>query len=206
MSFKTHGITTDTTSNMLLGAGVLYRNLTYTQGSGWTGTVLGATSGGIKFRYEPTWLEVEVDGATVAVKGITRQKIGESASLEGQMTELSPDLLQLAFHMDAQTAAEGDPEGYLRYATKTTVEGDYLENVAYVGTLSGGEPLIVILPNALCTEAIQMETKNATQNTYSVKFECTADCTADALNRLGVTIYFPDRDSVSVELGEGSAE
>ena len=62
---KTHGITTETVKNMLLNAAVIYKNLKYsTEKNGWDGTVLGATSGGVKFHYEIKWLDVEVDGVS----------------------------------------------------------------------------------------------------------------------------------------------
>ena len=81
MALKKHGITSQTIKNLVLGAGVIYKNLKYASND-WTGTVLGATSGGIKFNYEAQWLDIEVDGATVLVKGISKQKIGESATLK----------------------------------------------------------------------------------------------------------------------------
>ena len=50
MSLKTHGITSETIKKMILGAGVIYKNLKYdAENSDWNGTPLGATSGGIKF-------------------------------------------------------------------------------------------------------------------------------------------------------------
>ena len=88
MGLKKHGITSETIKNMILGAGVIYKNLKYESASnGWTGTPLGATSGGLKFNYEAQWLDIEVDGATVLIKGVSKQKVGESATLSGYGTE-----------------------------------------------------------------------------------------------------------------------
>ena len=98
MALKKHGITTETVSNMVLGAGVIYKNLAYAS-SEWTGEVIGATSGGITFHHEINWLEIEVDGATVLVKGVSRQKVGEAAYLEGQLTEVTPFALTKAMHL-----------------------------------------------------------------------------------------------------------
>ncbi len=191
MALKKHGITDKTVDNMILGAGVIYKNLAF-ENDEWTGTVLGATSGGIKFNYEPKWLDIEVDGATVLVKGVSEQKVGETASLEGQMTELKEDLLTTALHL---TATNEEVNGYTVYASKHNIdEDDYLDNVAYVGSMSSGKQIIIILPNALCTEAFELETKNATQTTYSVKFECTADLANDDLDKLDVKVYFPTSD------------
>lgn len=190
MGLKKHGITAETIENMILGAGVIYKNLKYeSSGKGWTGTPIGATSGGIKFNYEAKWLEIEVDGATVAVKGITKQKVGETATLEGQMTEITEDILVTALHLQKSTSEDTN---YVKYVSKENItEADYLDNVAYVGTLSNGKNVIIILPNALCTEAFELETKNATQTTFAVKFECTADLEKDNLNKLDLEIYYP---------------
>ena len=192
MSLKSHGITSETIKKMILGAGVIYKNLTYDSDSAeWSGTVLGATSGGIKFNYEATWLDVEVDGATVLVKGISKQKVGESASIEGQMTEITDGILVTALHLEED---ESDDSNYTKYVSKSNIteDDDYLENIAYVGTLSSGSNIIIILPNALCTEAFELEAKNATQTTFAVKFECTADLSNNTLNKLDIEIYYPN--------------
>lgn len=188
MSLKNHGITSETIKKMILGAGVIYKNLKYESGA-WSGTVLGATSGGIKFHYEAQWLDIEVDGATVLVKGISKQKVGESATLEGQMTEVTDGILVDAMHLVKSTSED---TGYDKYVTKSNItEDDYLENIAYVGRMSNGQNIIIIMPNALCTEAFEMETKNAKQTTFAVKFECTADLTNDTLDKLDLEIYYP---------------
>lgn len=195
-SFKKHGITSETVKKLLLGAGVIYKNLTYTAGTGgaagsWSGTVLGATSGGITYHHEIQWLEVEVDGATVLVKGVSRQKVGESAYLEGAMTEITADILTTALHMEATTSEDSS---YTKYVSKENINenDDYLENIAYVGTLSDGKNIIIILPNAVCLEAFEINPQNANQTTFNVRFECTADLENDTLNKLDVAIYYPN--------------
>ena len=191
MPLKKHGITKETIKKMILGAGVIYKNLKYASGD-WTGTVLGATSGGIKFNWEAKWIDIEIDGATVLVKGVSKQKVGEAASIEGKMTEVTKDILKTALHL--KEVEDSEVTGYTKYTSKENIteDEDYLENIAYVGTLSGGKNIIIILPNALCTEAFEIETKNAEQTTYSVKFECTADLENDTLNKLDIEMYYPD--------------
>lgn len=188
MALKKHGITAETIKKLILGAGVIYKNLKYVEND-WTGEPLGATSGGIKFNWEAQWLDVEVDGATVLVKGVSKQKVGESASIEGQMTEMTEDILVTALHLVKSTSEDTN---YVKYVSKENItEDDYLENIAYVGTLSDGKNIIIILPNALCTEAFELETKNAEQTTFTVKFECTADLQNDTLNKLDIQLYYP---------------
>lgn len=194
MGLKNHGITNETIKKMILGAGVIYKDLKYTAGTGgtagsWDGTVLGASSGGLKFKYEAQWLDIEVDGATVLVKGVSKQKVGESATLEGQMTEVTEGILVDALHLVEDTSEDTN---FKKYITKSNItEDDYLENIAYVGKLSNGQNIIIILPNALCTEAFELETKNAEQTTFAVKYECTADLANDTLDKLDLRIYYP---------------
>lgn len=191
MALKKHGITTETIKKMMLGAGVIYKNLKYdTSTKQWSGTPLGATSGGIKFNYEATWLDIELDGATVLVKGVSKQKVGETAYIEGQMTEITEDMLTTALHLVKSTSEDSS---YVKYVSKENVneDDDYWENVAYVGTLSGGQQIIIILPNAICTEAFEIEGKNSEQTTYSIKLECTADLENDTLDKLDIAIYYP---------------
>lgn len=191
---KTHGISTETVKNLLLNAAVIYKNLKYAkEKSGWEGTVLGATSGGVKFHYEIKWLDVDVDGATVAVKGVSKQKIGETAWVEGNMTEINESIFTDVLHM-AKTTSEDTK--YQKYISKENIgESDYLENIGLVGTLSDGRQVIIIVPNAICTEALELDTKNAAQTTYAVKFEATADPKNEKLNRLDVAIYYPTAEA-----------
>lgn len=189
--FKNHGITTETVKNMILGAGVIYKNLKY-ENDTWTGDVLGATSGGIKFNWETTWLDIEIDGATVLVKGVSKQKVGETATLEGQMTEITEDILVNALHL---VETQSEDSNYKKYVSKENIDAtDYLDNVAYVGKMSNGKNIIIILPNALCTEALNLETKNAEQTTYAVKFESTADLENELLDKLDVALYYPTNE------------
>lgn len=187
---KTHGISTETVKNLLLNAAVIYKNLKYTkEKSGWEGTVLGATSGGVKFHYEIKWLDVDVDGATVAVKGVSKQKIGEIAWVEGNLTEINETIFTDMLHMVKTTSEDTH---YQKYISKDNVgDSDYLENIGLVGTLSDGRQVIIIVPNAICTEALELDTKNAAQTTYAVKFEATADPKNEKLNKLDVAIYYP---------------
>lgn len=69
MGLKKHGITSETIKNMILGAGVIYKNLKYEKASsGWTGTPLGATSGGLKFNYEAQ-IKLQVEKANKILNG-----------------------------------------------------------------------------------------------------------------------------------------
>jgi len=190
MGLKTHGITTNTNKKLMLGAGALYKNLTHEASTGWSGTPFAATSGGLKFNYESTYLDVEIDGANVLVKNVSKQKVGEKASLEGAVTELSENLLVDAWHLQKDTS--NSLTDYDLYIPKDSLtDDDYLDNVAYVGKLSNGKKVIIIIPNAVCLEAAAIEAKNATQQTYNVVFQGTASIDQDDLDTLDLKIYYP---------------
>lgn len=185
---KTHGITKETVKNMLLNACAVYKNVKF-EGTKWQGEPLGATSGGTKFNWEKTWLDIEVDGATVLVKGVSKQKVGEAAYIEASMTELTENILADALYLEKDEDA--GYEGYSVYKSKDNItEEDYLENIALFGKMSDGRKVLIILPNAICTEALELETKNAEQTVYKVKFEATADMESGSLNKLDVQIIF----------------
>lgn len=195
MALKSHGITNDTIKNIMLGAGSIYKNLKYDT-EGWTGTQLGATSGGITFKYEAEYLDVEVDGATVAVKGLTKQKVGETASISGSMTEVTEGIVVDALHL-VEDATKSDENVHKCYTTKSNIStDDYLENIAYVGFTTDGKQIIIILPNALCTSAFELKGENKKQATFEIEFICTADLASNNLDKLPIEIYYPQTASV----------
>lgn len=188
-ALKTHGITADTPKNLLFSAGTFYKNLEY-KTDAWAGDILGATSGGGKLSITPEYVDAELDGATVAVKG-AKFKVGETASIEANFTEIMEGRVVEALHLQEDTTKT--VTGYKVFKSKAILDDkDFLKNIAFVGTLTDGRQVIVILPNALCTSAFELEGKNKTQATYTCTFECHADITQDDLYHLPYEIYFPN--------------
>ena len=93
MGLKKHGITSETIKNMILGAGVIYKNLKYEKPSnGWTGTPLGATSGGLKFNYEAPIILTALMGYIVWL--LKNQKKDRDANSKGTMLLLRVQLIE----------------------------------------------------------------------------------------------------------------
>lgn len=116
---KKSGITKDTPKNLLLGAGTIYKNLAFkTAENKWQGEIIGATSGGSKLSIVPEIVNIDIDGASVKVKGLT-QKLGESAKIEVNLVEVTPDSLKMAIIGKTQTS---DVTGYDLIATKPLIE------------------------------------------------------------------------------------
>lgn len=176
---KSSGLRTDTPKNIMLGAGTIHKGFTLTDGAwNFEESLIGATSGGSKISIIPEFMDIEVDGALVAVKGL-KQKVGEKATLEVNFVEMTPELLQMC--VVGQVAASTDFEGYHEITSKARIqESDYIENLAYVGKKTDGTPIIIIFDQAICTSGLEVEGKNKEAGVFTGTFECVADISPDA--------------------------
>ena len=186
-SIGKHGVTSTTPENILLGAGTFHKDLKF-EGGAWGGTCIGATSGGGKVAIEGEYLDIELDGALVLVKGLT-VKQGGKASMEINMAELSGDNIKMATNFKK---GESDAEGYDMFIDKPAIEeGDYLENFGFVGkTANGAKDIIIIFENALCKSAFELEGKNKENSVLKLTLEAYASNEGD-LDTLPVKIYYP---------------
>lgn len=183
-----HGITADTTKNILFGAGTIHKNLIYTNGSwNFATSIIGATNGGSKLSIVPEYTDVAVDGALVAVKGM-KVKTGETATMDINLAELSTDTIMMA---TLGTDGTSSDDTYDLIEAKDSIEaGDYLTNIAFVGETLDHRKVIAILDNALCTSGFDQEGKNKEGAVIALSFACHADVTTD-LNKLPWHIYYP---------------
>ena len=182
------GVTASTPQNILFGAGTVHKNLTYT-GSSWNfdDSIMGATSGGSKLSIIPEVTKIEVDGALVAAKGLT-VKTGETATMEINFIELNADLIKAA---TMGVAGTSEDVTYDLIESKASIsEGDYFDNIAFVGKTLDGKNIIAILENALCTSGFEQEGKNKEGAIGKYTFECHAELDGD-LDKLPWKIYYP---------------
>lgn len=187
--FKSSGITEKTPKNIMLGAGTIHKGLKFTA-SAWNfaESLICATSGGSKVSIVPEFYDVPVDGALVKVKGLT-QKVGETATMEINPIELTPEVLKMA--LIGNSATSDTITGYDEITSKARIEeGDYLENMGYVGKTIDGKPIIIIFDNALCTSGLELEGKNKEAAIPKFTFECYANLSAEA-DKLPYHIYYP---------------
>lgn len=184
-----HGVNANTPDNILLGAGTYHKGLKWnSETQSWDGTIIGATSGGGKVAIEGEYLDLELDGALVLVKGLT-VKQGGKASIELNMAELSTDNIKMATNFKL---GESDAKGYDMLIDKPNIEeGDYIENFGFVGkTANGKKDIIIIFEYALCKSAFELEGKNKEQSTLKAVLEAYAENAGD-LDTLPVKIYYP---------------
>ncbi len=184
------GVTQNTPKNILFGAGTIHKNLKH-EGGKWNfaESLYGATAGGSKLTITPEVTPLELDGALVAVKGLN-VKTGEVATMEVNFAELNKEVLATAA-MAAENA-DGNVEGYTLYESKASIEeGDYWDNIAFVGELLDKRKVIVIMDNALATNGLDLSTANKENSVATVTFACHATLESD-LETLPWHIYFPD--------------
>ena len=185
-----HGVSQNTPKNIVFGACTVHIGLKYESGK-WNGdeTIVGATNGGSKLVITPEITKLEVDGALVAAKGLTR-KTGEVANLEIQFAEVKGDILKRTTLGEVKTS---EVTGYELLESKPNIEaGDYVDNIALVGKTEDGEDIIAILDNALCTSGLELDTKHKEQAVIPATFECHGDPEGD-LDTLPWHIYYPTR-------------
>jgi hypothetical protein len=187
MAIAKHGITAGTPGNILLGAGTYYKGLKF-ETNAWSGTVLGATSGGGKISIKGEFIDLELDGALVKFKGQT-VKQGGTATAEVNFAELTPDVIKMGTLFKEGTDSA---TGFTVLVDKANIaDGDYIENFGFVGyTADGSKQIIVIFEYALCTSGMELEPKNKEQSVVKLTLEAVAANSGD-LNTLPVKIYYP---------------
>lgn len=183
--FAVSGVTANTPKNIMLGAGTLYKNFTFTTDA-WSGDIIGATSGGSKLSIVPELLDIPVDGVKVKAKGLT-QKIGETATIETNMVELTKEWIK-ATVVGAEGTSEDDRFNVIE-SKPHIEESDYIQNLAYVGFMADGTPIIVKFDYALCTSGLEAEGKNKENSVFPATFECYADLAEGATDTLPYHIY-----------------
>lgn len=184
------GVTTGTPKNILFGAGTVHKNLKYNSSAktwNFEESIIGATSGGSKLSIVPEFVDVEADGALVVVKGL-KVKTGETAEMELNLLELTKDIIKSAIIGKDGTSSDTN---YDLIESKADIEeGDYLENIAFVGKKLDGKNIIVIMDNALCTSGFESEGKNKEAGVGKYTFVCHADLESE-LDTLPYHIYYP---------------
>lgn len=186
---KSSGITGNTPKNILFGAGTIHKGFRF-EGGKWNfaESLIGATQGGSKLSIVPEVTNIEADGATVKVKQLA-VKIGETATMEVNFLELTPEILEMVTL--GQSGEASEMTGYSEIKSKARIaEGDYVENLAYVGKTLEGTPVIVIFDSALCTSGLELEGKNKENGVIKATFECYAPLDGD-LETLPYHIYYP---------------
>lgn len=187
-----NGVTEHTPDNILLGVGTIHKGLKFTSGKwNFEESIICATSGGSKLSIIPNIVNIPIDNVWVKVKGLSDQKIGEKATMEINPVEVTPELIKNAIFADDK--ASETATGWNEMNSKERIEdGDYLENMAFVGVTLAGKPIVVIFDWALCTNGLELETKSTDPAIPKFTYECYAERTKGGNTRkLPYHIFYP---------------
>ena len=193
MALPKHGITSATPSNIPFGAGTWFRDLKWEAQTGWTGTVLGATSGGSSIKIVNEIKDIEIDGALALAMGLAFMQ-GGSGEAEVNFAELNKDILKYTTLGEVLSEGEeGYVEGFDCIQTKNAiVAGDYIENLGFVGyTADGSKMIIVILDYALCKSGFQLDPKAKENSVIKATFTAYGGIDTD-LDKVPIRIYYPN--------------
>lgn len=190
MAVKTVGFQQETPQRMLLDAGAIYKNLTYDDTSGdFTGTLLGATSGGNEFQVEIEQRQPEIDGVKSRVRGLKYINSHE-AQLTVNLKELTAQNIK-----NAIGPADVDTSGanFDIVTGRSNIEDeDYLDNIAFVGRLSGSDkPVVIQLKNALSAEGFTMTSEDDNEAIIPIIFHAHADYEDIEAGKTAYEIYWP---------------
>lgn len=197
MALPKHGITEQTPSNIPFGAGTWFKGLKYETGTGWGGTVLGATSGGSSIKITSEVKDIEIDGALALAMGLAVMQ-GGSGEAEVNFAELNADILRMTTLGEIlDESSDHYVEGFDCIQTKSTIQkGDYVENLGFVGyTADGSKQIIVIMDYALCKSGFQIDPKNKENSVVKATFTAYGDLNTD-LDKVPIRIYYPKSAAV----------
>lgn len=189
---KYSGFTTETAKSLLLNAGAYFKN--YDVGTDdfdsavAAGKLIGATKGGGEFSAVPEIRQIEVDGVAGRAKGLETIDSWD-IYLKANVLEVKEATIQsglAASSVDSSTNTNYD----IITASNNLEVSDYIDNITWVGTLSGSDkPVIIQIFNALNTEGLKFSTTDKAEATISLTFY--AHYTQDDLDTPPFKIYYP---------------
>lgn len=190
MALQTTGYTANTPKRYIMDAGAVYLNLQYEETTGeFTGELLGATSGGNEFQIVQERREIEVDGLKGRGKG-NSVITSENPQLTVNLKELTAKNLSYAI---AGSTLDTADTNYDIITSKGTIElGDYLDNVAFVGRLTGSaKPVVIIVENVVSMEGLTLTTQDDNEAIVPIVFGGHYSENNIELGNAPYKIYFP---------------
>ena len=191
MKKKYTGFTSDTQKSLLLDAGAFFRNFTVgtdTYATAVTaGKLIGATKGGGEFAAVPKLRTTEVDGVPEKTKGL--EDVEEwQVHIKANVIEIKESVIESAL---AGCTKDTSVTGYHKFTASNEVAAtNYIENITWVGTLSGEDkPVIIQIYNALNTEGLTIQTKDKENSIVGMTF--TAHYDVEKLDEAPFAIFYP---------------
>lgn len=152
------------------------------------GKLLGATQGGGSFSAKPTITPVEVDGVPSSAMGM-EEVDGWEVDMTANILEVTADNIKYA--LGAANIANTTDGKYQKITGKNTLDPeDYLDNVTFLGTVSGfDEPIIIQIYNALAVDGLNINPQDKKSTILTTKFK--AHSAVDNLDEAPFAIFVP---------------
>jgi hypothetical protein len=187
------GFNENTAKRLLLDAGAFYFNVDMDDADPLsTGVLIGATRDGGEFSAVPEIRYIQIDGVKGKAKGLSVIDSWE-VMVRANLLEISADSLKTALTSAAQTTGTGNLEGYeVMQANNKISLIDYIDNVTWVGNLSGvdSRPVVIQVYNAINTTGLKLSTVDKNEAVISLEF--TGHYDVSSLDNPPFAIYFPE--------------
>lgn len=197
------GYTAETPKSLLLDAGAFFKNFyvgidTFTTAVA-AGKLIGATQGGGVFSAIPTIRQIPIDGIKGAAKGL--EVIDEWViTMTSNVKEVKRATIQAALtssSVDTETSANHD----IITANTEIALTDYIDNITWVGTLSGtNEPVIIQIYNAINTNGLTLNTADKAEAVLALTF--TGHYSDTDIDTPPFAIYYPKAITNTVDEDE----
>lgn len=188
------GFTKKTAKSLVLDAGAFFKNFDIEtddyESAVNAGKLIGATKDGGEFSAVPTVRQIEVDGIKGRAKGL---EIIDSwdVYLKANVIEIKQETIQTAL-CASKIVDDSKAQGYTHITANNSIElDDYIDNITWVGTLSGSDkPIIIQVKNALNTDGLKLTTKDKDQSVLAMTFY--GHYTQGDLDTPPFDIYYPE--------------
>lgn len=186
------GLTANTRKHLQLDAGALYKNYDPATDTPSTATakLIGATVGGSTFAAVPEVRQISVDGVKGPTKGF--EAIDSwTVTLTATIKEVTVDVIKAALAAATSAATTSSPASYTKINIKDLADSDYINNITWIGKLSGSsQPIMIVIKNALNLTGFTLQAQDKNEGGVPTVFTAHYD-TAD-LESVPVDIYIPD--------------
>ena len=189
------GYTENTMKNRQMNSGIFFKNFDIendtVESAIAAGKLLGATSGGGSFTATPTVSTQQVDGITSGAVGMSSIDSWE-VSMSANILEITEDSIRNVLGATNVEDATIGANPYRKITGKGNLDlDDYIENITFVGSLSGFEDSYVIIQifNALSVTGISINPTDGGSSILSTTFK--AHSTIENAGEPPFAIYIP---------------
>ena len=199
------GYTKNTPEHLLLDAGAFFKDFIYEPGGTdndtfdsavAAGKLIGATQGGGEFSAVPSIRKIEVDGVKGRAKGLETIDSWD-VYLKATVLETTAESIKAALSA-ATVDTESDSEYDIITGNSSIELEDYIDNVTWIGTLSGSnKPVIIQVFNALNTDGLKLTVKDKGEATIPVTFY--GHYPPEDLDSPPFSIFYPKKNNAETE-------